>query len=828
MSVPSNFQFQCLLLCVLMPLTGMAGRLHGRISDASGLPIPFASVTLKGTTLGTTSNARGDYSLEVPDGAHVIECRHVGYHRESKSIRMEGRELRMDFTLRIEELTMSSIVVKKGGEDPAYAIIREAIKARPGFERQVEGYSSDVYVKGLLRLDSFPDKFMGQKVDLEDGDTGRQRIIFLSETLARITVKPPDKQMVRVLSTRVSGASDSYGLADPRVISFYTNMVEISRALNPRGYVSPIADNAFQYYRFRYRGAFFEDGRQISRIEVIPKRNFDPAFSGFIQIVDDEWCIHSLELSIGKDAQLSLLDKLVIRQQHMPLPGKIWMLQNQSIIPSVRKFGFQAGGYFSAVFSNYNIDPILQPRSFGRVILRYDTGSNQRTRQWWDSIRPMPLMPEELRDFRRKDSLEQLRKKPAFLDSLDSIRNRVTPMSLFLTGQSFVKRSKKLSLSFDPLIKYVGFNTVEGAYLRLNGSLNRDFGMKKQFTLSPSLRYGFRNGHLNPSISTTISNIGRSEARWTLAGGSGVFQFNGANPISQLANTSNTLFFGNNHMKIYEARYVNLTHGRSLAPGLTFTGSIRYQDRLPLENTDTTTFWGRRSVNMRFTPNRATGWSPYNIERHQALLVGLSLRYRPGVRFIEFPDRREEISSRYPLIILDYTRGIRGILGSDVDYDRWKLSVSDAVNAGRAGRFSYRVSVGGFGFSRKVELPDLQHFNGNQILTAQTYLNTFQLAPYYALSQDRGQYAVLHLQHELLGAITNRIPVIKRLDLRLLGGTNILFRSPSDHYMEAFIGLDNILNTIRLDWVRSWYAHQPGSSGIRISIRLLNQLLSDN
>lgn len=811
-----------------MPLTGMAGKLLGRITDASGQPIPFASVTLKGTTLGTTSNARGDYALDVPTGSHIVECRHVGYHRESKSIKMEGQDLRLDFSLRIEELSMTSIIVKKGGEDPAYAIIREAIKARPRYERQVEGYSCDVYVKGLLRLDSFPDKFMGQKVDLEDGDTGRQRIIFLSETLARLSANPPDRQMVQVRSTRVSGASDSYGLADPRVISFYSNTVEISRALNPRGFVSPIADNAFQYYRFRYRGAFFEDGRQITRIEVIPKRAFDPVFSGYIQIVDDEWSIHSLELSIDKDAQLSLLDKLVIRQQHMALPGKIWMLQNQSIIPSVRKFGFQAGGYFSAVFSAYDIDPAFDKRSFGRVILRYEAGSNQRTRNWWDSIRPMPLLPEEVRDYQRKDSLEQLRKQPAYLDSLDSIRNRVTAMSVFLTGQTFVRRSKKMSFSFDPLIKYVGFNTVEGTYLRFNGSLNRDIGTNRQISVSPSIRYGFGNGHLNPSLAVSLSNEGRSKARWTLAGGSGVFQFNGANPISQLANTSNTLFFGNNHMKIYEARYLNMTHGRSLSPGLTFTGAIRFQDRLPLENTDTTTFWGRRSVNKRFTPNRATDWSPYNIERHQALMINLSLRYRPGVRYIEFPDKTEEVSSRYPLITLDYTRGIRGVLGSDVDYDRWKLSVSDEVNAGRAGRFGYRLSVGGFGFSRKTELPDLQHFNGNQLLTAQTYLNTFQLAPYYALSQNRGTYAVMHLQHELLGAVTNRIPLIQRLDLRLLGGSNILYRSPSDHYLEAFVGLDNILNAMRLDWVRSWYADRPGTSGIRISIRLLNQLLADN
>jgi hypothetical protein len=818
----------CFSSVLLIPCFAHALRIHGKITDAVGKPLAFASVTIRGTTVGTSANKSGEYSLDLGAGSYMLECRHVGYRKQERSVRLEDRDLRIDFSMVIEELNMSAIVIRNGVEDPAYAIMREAIRSRPAFREQVKGYSCDAYVKGLLRLDSFPDKFMGQKVDFEDGDTGRQRILFLSETMARLDVQPPDRQHVRVLSTRVSGASDAYGLADPRVISFYENLVDISSALNPGGFVSPVADNAFRYYRFRYRGAFFEDGRQITRIEVIPKRAFDPVFQGFIQIVDGEWAIHSLELYIGKDAQLALLDKLVISQLYMPLQGGVWMLQNQSIIPSVRKFGFQAGGYFSAVFSRYTIEPGFHKNTFGRVILRYDTASNRRPRQWWDSIRPVPLMPDELRDFWRKDSLERARKEPAYLDSLDSIRNRVTPTSIFLTGQTFFKRSKNLTIQTAPLIKYAGFNTVEGAFLRLTGTVNREMTGSRSLSFTPSLRYGFGNRQFNPHLSTIFRPGGKANPRWTVAAGRNVFQFNGANPISQLANTSNTLLFGNNHMKLYQAVYTTFSHTREIAPGLSLTAAVRYQDRTPLENTDTTTFWGRRSENMRFTPNRAAEWSPYNITRHQALQASLSLRFRPGAQFIEFPDRREEISSGYPIISFDYIRGINGVLGSDVHYDRWKLSVSDDVAFGRAGRFRYNAYVGGFGFSRQVQLPDLQHFNGNQILSAQTYLNTFQLAPYYALSQDRGSYAVLHLQHELLGAVTNRIPLVRRLDLQMLGGANILYRSPSDRYAEVFVGVDKILKTIRLDWVWSWEQNRPSSTGIRFGIQIVNAILADD
>lgn len=364
--------------------------------------------------------------------------------------------------------------------------------------------------------------------------------------------------------------------------------------------------------------------------------------------------------------------------------------------------------------------------------------------------------------------------------------------------------------------------------MRLTGTISRDMAQNRSISLTPSLRYGFGNRQLNPYISTTYRSGGKENQRWTLAVGNNAFQFNAANPISQLANTSNTLLFGNNHMKLYRAAYISITHSRDIAPGLSLTAAVKFQNRSPLENTDTTTFWGRRPDNKRFTPNRAVDWSPYNITPHQALLASFSLRFRPGARFIEFPDRRVEVSSKYPLISFDYVRGIRGVLGSDVDYDRWKFSVSDDVSCGRAGRFRYNTYVGGFGFSRQVQLPDLQHFNGNQILTAQAYLNTFQLAPYYALAQDRGRYAVLHVQHELLGAVTNRIPVIRRFDLQLLGGANMLYRSPSDRYAEVFVGIDKILKTIRLDWVWSWEQNRPASTGIRLGIQLVNAILADD
>jgi hypothetical protein len=62
----------------------------------------------------------------------------------------------------------------------------------------------------------------------------------------------------------------------------------------------------------------------------------------------------------------------------------------------------------------------------------------------------------------------------------------------------------------------------------------------------------------------------------------------------------------------------------------------------------------------------------------------------------------------------------------------------------------------------------------------------------------------------------------------MLGGANILYRSPSDRYAEVFVGVDKILKTIRLDWVWSWEQNRPSSTGIRFGIQIVNAILADD
>ena len=54
----------------------------GRIIDEAGQPLVGATVLLKGTSRGTSTDANGDYSLPVPLGTNTFVVAYIGYQDE--------------------------------------------------------------------------------------------------------------------------------------------------------------------------------------------------------------------------------------------------------------------------------------------------------------------------------------------------------------------------------------------------------------------------------------------------------------------------------------------------------------------------------------------------------------------------------------------------------------------------------------------------------------------------------------------------------------------------------------------------------------------------
>jgi len=827
--------FILLFLFSLLHFTAHAVKISGTITDDKGNILPFASVFIKGSSTGTTSNNRGKYFLDLPAGSYIIVCQYVGYARQEKGVTLTSESITLDFSLSIQQTNLKEVIVKAGAEDPAYEIIRHAIKKRKSYENPLDSFTCEAYIKTLIRSRSLPSKILGKTFSDEDRkdlgvDSEGRGIIYLSESLTRIAFKKPDKIKLEVISGRESG-SNGYGFNFPTFINFYSNNVNIFiTQLSPRGYVSPIADGALNYYKYKFLGSFVEDGKEINQIRVIPKRRFEPLFFGTINITDGDWRIHSLDLTLTRDYQLEIVDTLSIKQIQVPITPKIWRTQNQVVNFSFKKFGIDVTGNFLNVYSNYELEPRFRKKYFNNVVVKYDTGVNKKSFAYWDSLRPVPLEPEELEDFRIKDSTFKSRNDSANLrktaDSLRKKQGRITVMNIFFNG---IKRSDydpdhPLSLSVKPLIPQIEYNTVEGTVIQGEASFLKEYkktGNSIEFT--PHVRYGFSNTHLNAWATLVLSKKifqidmnGETHSRssWVFSGGKRVSQFNPDNPIGPVMNEFYTLFFRDNYMKIYENYFGSVLYRKRFDNGFRITGSLLYEDRLPLNNTTDYSFFG--SKNKQFTPNYPYELINENFSPNQALIAGIDLQFKPGQRYIEFPDNRFAIGSKYPTLALSFRAGIPNLFGSDVNYEKWQFSLWDNVNFKLKGEFKYRFGIGGFFNTKSLYVMDYQHFNGNQTFYASPYLNSFQLAPYYQNSTTASLYGVGHIEHHFNGMLTNKVPLLRNLQWNLVIGSNAFYVNQDNNYVEIFAGLENIFKLFRVDVVGSYLNGKPGQVGVRL------------
>jgi len=158
-------------LCVFLALIAFVGlnflhaqtvQITGTVTSAEdGMPIPGASVQVKGTTIGTSSDADGKYSLGVPQTATTLVFSFVGI--ATTEVEIAGRTV-IDVALESEFVTLEEIVVT------ALGISRE--KKALGYSIQ-EVQGDDIKQVGQTNvLNSLTGKIAGVQITGSSGNTG--------------------------------------------------------------------------------------------------------------------------------------------------------------------------------------------------------------------------------------------------------------------------------------------------------------------------------------------------------------------------------------------------------------------------------------------------------------------------------------------------------------------------------------------------------------------------------------------------------------------------------------------------------------------------------
>lgn len=127
---------------------------RGRITDSEkGESLPGVSVAVKGQSRGTTTNANGDFQLNVPDGNSVLVFSYIGYERQEVRVGSQGV---INLALKPSDATLNEVVVigygtqkKRDITGAVASVSAQQIRAVPiiGADQALQGRVSGVQVQ---------------------------------------------------------------------------------------------------------------------------------------------------------------------------------------------------------------------------------------------------------------------------------------------------------------------------------------------------------------------------------------------------------------------------------------------------------------------------------------------------------------------------------------------------------------------------------------------------------------------------------------------------------------------------------------------------------
>ncbi len=336
---------RALIISILLFLTSAISHsqiLKGRITNESDDPVPYSTVFVQELRQGTTANTKGDYELKLPLGKYLVIFQSLGYSPVFYDITIKEGTETMDVRLPVQYYEIPEVRISASGEDPAYNIMRKVIGMAPYYLNHISSYKAEVYIKGNLVFKRIP-KIVQRSIRMESGKTDspesspvKEGEVYMMETFNEIEFNAPDKYHQRVISVNNTfpDQDDNVSPMDIVQASFYQPVIaDIA--------ISPLSPRAFSYYRFKYLGATPQGNNTVCKIQVIPRMKSQQLFEGTIYILEDLWCLHSLDLKNN-----NLAGKISIQQLYIPVEEDTWMPVSLKFEMEISMFGIRGNSSY--------------------------------------------------------------------------------------------------------------------------------------------------------------------------------------------------------------------------------------------------------------------------------------------------------------------------------------------------------------------------------------------------------------------------------------------------------------------------------------------------
>lgn len=789
----------------VVPILAQSKVIHGVVRDKNtDERIPFAAVQFIGTAEGTTTGANGEYTFRLNDFPGDSLLVHViGYGITHKAVDLRADSQTIDFDLVRKQYTLSEFVIH-AGVNPALILLKKIIKHKPQNDpNRLSSYKYKVYNKLEVDLDNInrekfahskllkPFAFIFNNMDTTSEDQPFLPV-FLTETLSNYYYqKQPKKNKEVILASRTSGIKNKsftqFLGTMYQNINVYDNFIPVF----DKQFVSPISNVATAYYKYNLVDTQYIDNRRCFHVTFEPRRKGENDFFGDFWVNDTTFAIQKMNMQVVPEANINFVHRVSLVQEYKPLGDTLWFLVKDKFVADFTPIGEKKTGligrkttsYYDIAVNDTAATNIFDERQYKANNIYIRPNALEKPDSFWTTHRYGELSKNEKAIYAMMDTLQK--------------------MPLYHTYSSIIQFVATGTKAFGPIelgpyYYLLSTNDLEKVRLRFDMGTTPD--LFKDIYLHGYVAYGFGDRQFKGSLS----------GLW--------------------------LLHRHPRMYLYGAYTHDLDNGGlyedQISTDNIFTLAIRKKDvpqKFVMVDEKRLEFYKEwfSGFSMHWTYTN-TGYNPYaplpekkyfqsNTGGHNPLdnsEINLTLRFAWREKFLEGNYYRISLGSPYPIITLDGALGMKDVFGSNYNYQKLKLSVSDNVPIPPLGNLYYNFYAGQiFG---TLPYLILEVHPGNELYYYDSY--AFDMMNRYEFLSDR--WAGFNIEHEIGGGIFNYIPWVRKLKLRQFWTAKGVIGSLSNAnkemnfkggypfktlegspYLELGTGVENILHFLRIDFV---------------------------
>ncbi|HEX2788773.1 MAG TPA: DUF5686 family protein [Ignavibacteria bacterium] len=767
-----KFYLFCLILIPQLVFS-QTYQLTGKVFDNNyNASLAFVTLKVDGSNFVTTSDEEGKYKFVLPPGYYKIFVSHIGYFTDSIYVNLEESDAERDIYLRQSEILTEEIVVS--GEDPAYEIIRNAIRYKNQFNKNLKEYNYNAYSKLVL----WSNQMSVKDTLIQNKDTSKNGlgIVAILESETEGFFKKPDLYK-EVIKAKKETANTRQGVALPFIVNFYENTIDLEQVKVP----GPLSDDAFDNYDYRLLGTTFMDSLPIFKIEMKNNSEVVPQFYGTLYIADSIFSLMKIDLNVNNAAKLRFFDAINFKQKFSQFKDAnnnvYWLPTDNQIYGNGSLAGVvKLKAEVFSVVTDYTINVPAPPGTFDKYIIKVLPDAKKDSAYWREN-QIIANTPEENYAYKEIERNERMK----------AGQINISPLSL--TYGKYISSVP---------INYFHFNRVEGTYLGLNANYTSE---KFRTFVNGEFGYGLSDKKTKYSLSFT----NRFLADKSLVLNISLFReleplnFN-VGSMARFYNSFRALIDKKDEYDYYYASGYRVSLNASTIPQLRL-GISYHQEKQTSAFTNTDYSFRKRDEISRANP-------PINDAFLRA--VGFSLRIDPNeYKYIDWGDDNESRirMTDFPTLQFSYENSSKK-LQSTYDFRKYSLLLQGRNQLTYFLNMTYKAGI--THMSGTVPYQSLAYFNANPggINAA---LN-FKAMDYQEFLGDRLYY--INFENNFGKFFWGNVPVLNNLnfiafynagkseirksnyDLSIYKG----FSATDGIYQEAGVGVGGILGLFRLDF----------------------------